>query len=90
MDNEKVGVGKLIGQEVKTQITGRIYKGFRNWAFVCAFFGIIAIFAGIPVHGGWALAIAVVLYICSAIAKNSFVKSYAKRQDVKDRFNKGE
>jgi hypothetical protein len=92
MDNEKVGVGKLVGQKVKTNIAYSVYKGFVGWAVTAAIFGIASFFTqGVPPgFGGILLGIAVVLGICAVAAKGSLNKSIEKHQDVSARFNKGE
>ena len=90
MSDKKVGVGKLMGQSVKTTMARRLYINLIAWTILTGIAGIGGFGAGYPTVGGICLGIAAVLGICAAVAKNSFKKSVEKYRDVNDRFYKGE
>lgn len=92
MSDKKVGVGKYIGQTVKTNIAYRTYRSLVGWTVFVAIIGVASFFTdGVPPSfGGIALGIAAVLGIFAALAKRNSRKSEAKHQDVSNRFYNGE
>ena len=90
MSDKKVGVGKYIGQSVKTNMAHRLYTSLLAWTILIGLAGIGSFFAGYAAAGGICLGIAAVLGLCSAAAKSSRDKSIEKYRDVKDSFYKGE